>query len=143
MTRGYLQREREPMENLETTTEVIETRSPEVIALSKKVLELDGELAKYRSMVVDYEYKVEKLTEYLDENWDDPESPEIAEIFGIPLTKSIEVDVRITGTATLSVPRAYDSDDLRYLSASIDFSIDDYDVETTSHDLEVQSITEQ
>lgn len=131
------------MENLETTTEVIETRSPEVIALSKKVLELDGELAKYRSMVVDYEYKVEKLTEYLDENWDDPESPEIAEIFGIPLTKSIEVDVRITGTATLSVPRAYDSDDLRYLSASIDFSIDDYDVETTSHDLEVQSITEQ
>jgi predicted nuclease with TOPRIM domain len=92
------------------------------------------------------ESKVEKLEEYLDENWDtlDDHAESIAEIFGIDTEVEKEVSVSISGTMTIKAPRGYDWDDLSYSSFEVSietnwsetFSIESYDLEVNDTTVE-------
>lgn len=97
----------------------------------------------YQYQVIKFKAQVEQLREYLAENWDSPESEDIANIFGIETTKDIDLDVVIKGTVSVTVPMSYDVSDIRHISGEVgDISFDDSDIEVTSHSLAIVETNE-
>jgi hypothetical protein len=97
----------------------------------------------YQYQVIKFKAQIEQLREYLAENWDSPDSDDIANIFGIDDTKEVTLDVVIKGQVTVTVPMRYDVDDIRYISGEVgDISFDDSDIEVTSHSLTVTETNE-
>lgn len=87
--------------------------------------------------------RIDRVRVYLTENWDSPDSEEIAEILGIEITKEIDLEVVIKGTVQVRVPIGYDTSDIRYISGSINnFEFDDSDIEVLDFDLNLDSTTE-
>ena len=90
------------------------------------------------------EAKVERLTEYLDDNWDDIEAEKVAEIMGIESEVEKEVQVEISGTMTIKAPRGFDFDDHNHISFDVsidttwssDFTIESYDLDVNSTDVQ-------
>ena len=108
-------------ENQETVTLRVEPL-PTYEELELKLSQANTTIANYRNRVVDYEYKVSKLTEWLDENWDDLEmlAEPIAEIFDIPNEKTLSVRLTIYADLEVTVPRNKTVDDL----GEDDFSVE-------------------
>ena len=85
--------------------------------------------------------QIDRVKEYLIQNWDDPDSEEICDILGIAKTRTIDLELVIKGTVSVEVPITYDAENLNYLSATIEFNFDDSEVDTLDVNLEVKDTT--
>ena len=132
--------------------------TPEPTEPVKSVEELTAEIAKLTkeletanfwrnrtaAILSELETKVEQLTEYLDEDWDNIEAEKVAEIMGIESEVEKEVQVEISGTMTIKAPRGFDFDDLNHISFDVsidttwssDFTIESYDLDVNSTDVQ-------
>lgn len=137
-----------------------ESKHPVLTALNERIATLEKELADketYRANVADqlrsirYDHDKKKLAlkdvlislvEEEDLHYDNAKT--IAEIFDIMLTKRIEVEYKITATATLDVPINADPDEVadEVYCDRVDFSTynSDYEVLETDYDVEDWSI---
>lgn len=85
----------------------------------------------------------DKLKDYLVENFDEigeEHATEIANIFGIELTKEIEVVFDVTIKATISVPVNKDVEDLSVYDFDIEITSNESDYEIEESDAEIESI---
>jgi len=85
----------------------------------------------------------DKLKEYLVENFDEigeEHATEIANIFGIELSKEIEVVFDVTIKATISVPVNEDVDDLSVYDFDIEISSNESKYEIEESDADIDSI---
>jgi len=94
----------------------------------------------YFDQTVKYRGQIDELKDYLETNWDNLDGEEIANIFGIETTKTIEMTVIIKGTVSVKVPMNYDKDDLASISTDIEIDFNDSDVETENSELEITDI---
>jgi DNA-directed RNA polymerase sigma subunit (sigma70/sigma32) len=94
----------------------------------------------YFDQTVKYRGQIAELKDYLETNWDNLDGEEIANIFGIETTKTIEMTVIIKGTISVKVPMNYDKDDLASISTDIEIDFNDSDVETEDSELEITDI---
>ena len=86
----------------------------------------------------------DKLKEYLVENYDEigeEHATEIANIFGIDLSKTVDVEFSVTIKATISVPMNTDVSDLSVYDFDVDISSSEYEIE--EFDADIDSIDEQ
>ena len=122
----------------------VEELTAEVAKLTKELETANFWRNRTASTLSELEAKVEQLTEYLDEEWDDIEAERVAEIMGIDTEVEKEVSVEISGTMTVKAPRGFDWDDLSYSSFSVSietnwsetFSIESYDLDVNSTDVQ-------
>ena len=134
----------ETQDTPEVVVKSVEELTAEIATLTKELETANFWRNRLTTTLSELETKVEQLTEYLDENWDDIEAEQIAEIMGIDTEVEKEVQVEISGTMTIKAPRSFDWDDLNYLSfeVSIDthwsnaFSIESYDLDVNSTDVQ-------
>lgn len=85
----------------------------------------------------------DKLKDYLVENFDEigeEHATEIANIFGIELSKEIEVVFDVTIKATISVPVNEDVDDLSVYDFDIEISSNESKYEIEEFDADIESI---
>lgn len=130
----------EPQEP-KTETQIL---SDEILNLSKQLENANFWRTRTVETLTKLEAKVEQLTEYLDDNWEDIEAERVAEIMGIESEVEKEVQVEISGTMTIKAPRGFDFDDLNHISFDVsidttwssDFTIESYDLDVTSTDVQ-------
>jgi hypothetical protein len=97
---------------------VVEAPKPSYEFLETEVARLTAQTEylsnRNRDYANEFNRKRNALEEYLDENWDDlgMHANEIAEIFGIALTKEVDVTVTVEYEITLTIPRSCSTDDL-------------------------------
>ena len=85
----------------------------------------------------------DKLKEYLVENFEDigeEHANEIANFFGIELSKTIEVVFDVTIRATISVPVDKDVDDLSAYDFDIEITSNEAEYEIEESDADIDSI---
>ena len=85
----------------------------------------------------------DKLKDYLVENFDEigeEHATEIANIFGIDLSKTIEVVFDVTIRATISVPVGKDVDDLSVYDFDIEISSNESEYEIEESEADIDSI---
>lgn len=103
--------------------------------------EVTARASRFSEQITQHRVMVAKLREYLVENFDDlgEHAEPIAEIFSIDLTKSVEVEVKMTYSLTVTVPLGWTEDEisenLRYPEG---FESDDNDmcIESESADMD-------
>ena len=86
----------------------------------------------------------DKLKDYLVENYDEigeEHATEIANIFGIDLSKTVDVEFSVTIKATISVPMNTDVSDLSVYDFDVEISSSEYEIE--EFDADIDSIDEQ
>ena len=86
----------------------------------------------------------DKLKEYLVENFDEigeEHATEIANIFGIDLSKTVDVEFNVTIKATISVPMNTEVSDLSVYDFDVEISSSEYEIE--EFDADIDSIDEQ
>lgn len=87
----------------------------------------------------------DKLKDYLVENYEDigeEHATEIANIFGIELSKTVEVVFDVTIRATVSIPVNKDVDDLSAYDFDIEISSNESDYEIEESDADIDDIRE-
>ena len=87
----------------------------------------------------------DKLKDYLVENFDEigeEHANEIANIFGIELSKTVEVIFDVTIRATVSIPVNKDVDDLSAYDFDIEISSNESDYEIEESDADIDDIRE-
>ena len=88
----------------------------------------------------------DKLKEYLVENFDEigeEHATEIANIFGIDLSKEVEVEFNVTIKATVSIPVNEDVSDLSVYDFDIEISSNESKYEILESDADIDSIDER
>ena len=133
-----------PQETPEVVVKSVEELTAEIETLTSKLENAEFWRTRYADNLSTLETKVEKLEEYLDENWDEIEAEQVAEIMGIDTEVEKEVSVEISGTITIKAPRSFDWDDIKYTSFDVsidnswssDFSIESYDLDVNSTDVQ-------
>ena len=88
----------------------------------------------------------DKLKEYLVENFDEigeEHATEIANIFGIDLSKEVEVEFNVTIKATISIPVNEDVSDLSIYDFDIEISSNESKYEILESDADIDSIDER
>jgi len=86
----------------------------------------------------------DKLKDYLVENYDEigeEHATEIANIFGIDLSKTVDVEFSVTIKATISVPMNTEVSDLSVYDFDVEISSSEYEIE--EFDADIDSIDEQ
>ena len=86
----------------------------------------------------------EKLKDYLVENFDEigeEHATEIANIFGIDLSKTVDVEFSVTIKATISVPMNTDVSDLSVYDFDVEISSSEYEID--EYDADIDSIDER
>jgi hypothetical protein len=86
----------------------------------------------------------DKLKEYLVENYDEigeEHATEIANIFGIDLSKTVDVEFSVTIKATISVPMNTDVSDLSVYDFDVEISSSEYEID--EYDADIDSIDER
>ena len=86
----------------------------------------------------------DKLKDYLVENFDEigeEHATEIANIFGIDLSKTVDVEFNVTIKATISVPMNTEVSDLSVYDFDVEISSSEYEIE--EFDADIDSIDEQ
>jgi len=82
---------------------------------------------------------ISNLEEYLVENYDDLEShaDAIADLFGLSLTKTVEIEVNVTFTITAELKAGVDVDtiDEYNLEFTVDSTTDDFEISDYSSDV--------
>ena len=88
--------------------------------------------------------EVEKVKEYLVENYDELEdhADEIAELLGITLEKTVEVTFQVEITATISLPIGKDFRDLSEYDFDVELTCNDSDYEVEGYDATIERMTE-
>jgi hypothetical protein len=107
--------------------------------------EVTARASRFSEQITQHRVMVAQLREYLVENFDDlgEHAEPIAEIFSIDLTKSVEVEVKMTYSLTVTVPLGWTEDEisenLRYPEG---FESDDNDmcIESESADIDRVSV---
>jgi hypothetical protein len=107
--------------------------------------EVTARASRFSEQITQYRVMVAQLREYIVENFDDlgEHAEPIAEIFSIDLTKSVEVEVKVTYSLTVTVPLGWTEDEisenLRYPEG---FESDDNDmcIESESADMDHISV---
>ena len=87
----------------------------------------------------------DKLKEYLVENFDEigeEHATEIANIFGIDLSKEVEVEFNVTIKATVSIPVNEDVSDLSVYDFDIEISSNESEYEIEESEADIDSIRE-
>jgi hypothetical protein len=103
--------------------------------------EMTARASRFSEQITQHRVMVAQLREYIVENFDDlgEHAEPIAEIFSIDLTKSVEVEVKMTYSLTVTVPLGWTEDEisenLRYPEG---FESDDNDmcIESESADMD-------
>ena len=88
----------------------------------------------------------DKLKEYLVENFDEigeEHATEIANIFGIELSKEVEVEFNVTIKATVTIPVNEDVSDLSVYDFDIEISSNESKYEIEEFDADIDSIDER
>ena len=86
----------------------------------------------------------DKLKDYLVENYDEigeEHATEIANIFGIDLSKTVDVEFSVTIKATISVPMNTDVSDLSVYDFDVEISSSEYEID--EYDADIDSIDER
>jgi hypothetical protein len=86
----------------------------------------------------------DKLKDYLVENFDEigeEHATEIANIFGIDLSKTVDVEFSVTIKATISVPMNTDVSDLSVYDFDVEISSSEYEID--EYDADIDSIDER
>ena len=107
--------------------------------------EVTARASRFSEQITQHRVMVAQLREYIVENFDDlgEHAEPIAEIFSIDLTKSVEVEVKMTYSLTVTVPLGWTEDEisenLRYPEG---FESDDNDmcIESESADMDHISV---
>jgi hypothetical protein len=107
--------------------------------------EVTARASRFSEQITQHRVMVAQLREYIVENFDDlgEHAEPIAEIFSIDLTKSVEVEVKVTYSLTVTVPLGWTEDEisenLRYPEG---FESDDNDmcIESESADMDHISV---
>ena len=88
--------------------------------------------------------EVEKVKEYLVENYDDLElhADEIAELLGITLEKTVEVTFQVEITASITLPIGKDFDDLNEYDFEVTLESTDSDYTVENYDSTIERMTE-
>ena len=87
----------------------------ELTHLAKVIKELEATKQSYYSDLQAEKRKVEKLEDYLDENWDDIDEEvreKLCDIFDIEAEVTKTVTITVTGTTEITAPRGYDWDSI-------------------------------
>jgi hypothetical protein len=103
--------------------------------------EVTARASRFSEQITQHRVMVAQLREYIVDNFDDlgEHAEPIAEIFSIDLTKSVEVEVKMTYSLTVTVPLGWTEDEisenLRYPEG---FESDDNDmcIESESADMD-------
>ncbi len=88
----------------------------------------------------------DKLKDYLVENYDEigeEHATEIANIFGIDLSKTVDVEFNVTIKATVSIPIGKDVDDLSVYDFDVEISSNESEYEIEEFDADIDSINER
>jgi len=88
----------------------------------------------------------DKLKDYLVENYDEigeEHATEIANIFGIELSKSLDIVFNVTIRATVSVPVNKDASDLSTYDFDIEISSNESEYEVEDFEADIDSIDER
>ena len=88
----------------------------------------------------------DKLKEYLVENFDEigeEHATEIANIFGMDLSKTVDVEFNVTIKATISIPVNEDVSDLSVYDFDIEISSNESKYEILESDADIDSIDER
>ena len=88
----------------------------------------------------------DKLKDYLVENYDEigeEHATEIANIFGIDLSKEIEVEFTVTIKATITIPVNEDVSDLSIYDFDVEISSNESKYEIEEFDADIDSIDER
>lgn len=88
----------------------------------------------------------DKLKEYLVENFDEigeEHATEIANIFGIELSKEVEVEFNVTIKATVTIPVNEDVSDLSVYDFDVEISSNESKYEIEEFDADIDSIDER
>jgi hypothetical protein len=107
--------------------------------------EVTARASRFSEQITQHRVMVAQLREYIVDNFDDlgEHAEPIAEIFSIDLTKSVEVEVKVTYSLTVTVPLGWTEDEisenLRYPEG---FESDDNDmcIESESADMDHISV---
>ena len=86
----------------------------------------------------------DKLKDYLVENFDEigeEHATEIANIFGIDLSKTVDVEFNVTIKATISIPMNTEVSDLSVYDFDVEISSSEYEIE--EFDADIDSIDER
>jgi len=110
-----------------------------------ELAEITARASRFSEQITQHRVMVAQLREYLVDNFDDlgEHAEPIAEIFSIDLTKSVEVEVKVTYSLTVTVPIGWTEDEisenLRYPEG---FESDDNDmcIESESADMDHISV---
>ena len=88
--------------------------------------------------------EIEKVKEYLVENYDDLElhADEIAELLGITLEKTVEVTFQVEITASITLPIGKDFDDLNEYDFEVTLESTDSDYTVEGYDSTIERMTE-
>jgi hypothetical protein len=88
---------------------------------------------------------VDKLKDYLVENYDElgEHADEIAKIFSIDLTNTVEVEFNVTIKATITMPINKDVSDLSVYDFDITIESNESDYEVDEFDADIHSINER
>jgi hypothetical protein len=92
-----------------------------------------------------HESNVEKVREYLIENYDelDEHAKKIADLLGIELSNEIEVEMSVTIKATIVVPIGTSVYDLSTYDFDVELSCNESDYEIQDYDADVDDIRER
>ena len=88
----------------------------------------------------------DKLKDYLVENFDEigeEHATEIANIFGIDLSKEVEVEFNVTIKATISIPVNEDVSDLSVYDFDVEICSNESRYEVDEYDADIDSIDER
>jgi hypothetical protein len=107
--------------------------------------EVTARASRFSEQITQHRVMVAQLREYIVDNFDElgEHAEPIAEIFSIDLTKSVEVEVKVTYSLTVTVPLGWTEDEisenLRYPEG---FESDDNDmcIESESADMDHISV---
>ena len=89
---------------------------------------------------------LDKLKEYLVENFDEigeEHATEIANIFGMDLSKTVDVEFNVTIKATVSIPVNEDVSDLSVYDFDVEISSNESRYEVEEFDADIDSIDER
>ena len=132
-------KEREQMlDNLEASIDFEAPIDPRIEELNKTIENKENALQILRSQVSSYSNQVGQLREYLVDNGEEMElhAEDIANIFDIELTKTIEFEatVVITGSVDVSIFDSFDLDSLLSDSVYVDSNNGDIEISDYSVD---------
>jgi len=88
----------------------------------------------------------DKLKDYLVENFDEigeEHANEIANIFGMDLSKTVDVEFNVTIKATISIPVNKDVSDLSVYDFDVEISSNESEYEIEEFDVDIDSIDER